>query len=153
MTYFVMFFFISGKYRASVSIKPGQLPKQLFTVHPWAIIWPYKRTASQTDHKLITNWSQTSKKGKAVRVQAWASPEGSRRLRLADFLVSRYSIRGWAQGHSAAGRIMSKKNSNNTIRNRIRDLPAYGAVPQPTAPFRAPIINQFLLQFLPIVAR
>ena len=29
------------------------------------------------------------------------------------------------------------KNSNNTIGNRTRELPACGAVPQPTAPPRA----------------
>jgi hypothetical protein len=38
------------------------------------------------------------------------------------------------QGHSAAGRIMSMKNSHDTIWNRTRDLPGYSAVPQPTAP-------------------
>jgi hypothetical protein len=32
---------------------------------------------------------------------------------------------------------MSMKNSNDTIGNRIRDLPACDAVPQPTAPPRA----------------
>jgi hypothetical protein len=41
------------------------------------------------------------------------------------------------QDHSAAGRIMSMKNSNDTIRNRTRDLPACSAVPQSTAPPRA----------------
>ena len=30
------------------------------------------------------------------------------------------------------------KNSNDTIGNRTRDLPACGAVPQPTAPPRVP---------------
>jgi hypothetical protein len=43
------------------------------------------------------------------------------------------------QGHSAAGRIMYIKNFNDTIRNRNRDLPACSAVPQPTAPPRAPV--------------
>jgi hypothetical protein len=33
-------------------------------------------------------------------------------------------------------RIMPMINSNNTIRNRTRDLPACSAVPQPTAPPR-----------------
>jgi hypothetical protein len=33
---------------------------------------------------------------------------------------------------------MSIKNSNDTIGNRNRDLPAYSAVPQPTTPPRAP---------------
>jgi len=37
------------------------------------------------------------------------------------------------QGHSAAGRIMSMKNSNYTIRNWTHDLPVCSAVPQPTA--------------------
>jgi len=31
------------------------------------------------------------------------------------------------------------KNSSNTIGNRTRDLPACSAVPQPTAPPRAPL--------------
>ena len=32
------------------------------------------------------------------------------------------------------------KNSNDTIGNRTRDLPACSAVPQPTAPQRAPFL-------------
>jgi len=43
------------------------------------------------------------------------------------------------QGHSAAWRIVSMKNSNGTIGNRTRDLLACSAVPQPTATPRAPI--------------
>ena len=43
------------------------------------------------------------------------------------------------QDHIATGRIMSTKNSNDTIGNRTRDLPACNAVPQPTAPPRNPI--------------
>jgi len=56
------------------------------------------------------------------------------------------------QGHGAAGRIMSLKKSNDTIGNRSRDLPAYSAVPQPTAPPRAPLeyvgksINELQIQ-------
>jgi hypothetical protein len=42
------------------------------------------------------------------------------------------------QGHSAAGRIMSMKNSNETIGNRTRDLPVGSAVPKKTAPKRGP---------------
>jgi len=38
------------------------------------------------------------------------------------------------QSHSAAGRIMSMKSSNNTIGNRTRDLPARSLVPQPAVP-------------------
>jgi hypothetical protein len=33
---------------------------------------------------------------------------------------------------------MSMKKSNDTIGNQTRDLPACSAVPQPTAPLRAP---------------
>ena len=36
------------------------------------------------------------------------------------------------------------KNSNDTIGNRTRDLPACSAVPQPTAPPRAPVCNKYL---------
>ena len=36
---------------------------------------------------------------------------------------------------------MSMKNSNDTIGNRTRDLLACNAVPQPTAPPRAPLSN------------
>ena len=42
------------------------------------------------------------------------------------------------QGHSAAGRIMSMKNSNDTIGNRTRDLPVCSTVPQPTSSPRNP---------------
>ena len=42
------------------------------------------------------------------------------------------------QGHSASGRIMSMKNSNDAIGNRTRDLAACSAVPEPTAPPGAP---------------
>jgi hypothetical protein len=36
---------------------------------------------------------------------------------------------------------MSMKNSNDTIGNRTRDLPACSAVPQPTTPPCAPMVN------------
>ena len=38
------------------------------------------------------------------------------------------------QDYSADGRIMSMKNSNDTIGKRTRDLPAGSAVPQSNAP-------------------
>jgi len=50
------------------------------------------------------------------------------------------------QGHSAAGRIMSMKNSNDTIGNRTRGLPACSTVPQPTAPLCTPYTYIFLLR-------
>jgi hypothetical protein len=46
------------------------------------------------------------------------------------------SVRGWVD-HSATGRTKSMKNSNDTIGNRNRDLPACNAVPQPAVPPRA----------------
>ena len=45
------------------------------------------------------------------------------------------------QGHSAAGRIMSMKNSNDTIGNRTGDLPTCSAVFQPTVPPRTPFTH------------
>jgi hypothetical protein len=45
------------------------------------------------------------------------------------------------QGHSVAGRIVSMKNSNDTIENRTRDLPACSAVPQPTASPRVLVVQ------------
>jgi len=91
-------------------------------------------------------------KGKEIPLQAWTGPEVSRRLRVPDlktigrvypqeiFLVLS-SFRGWGQpqAHSAAGRIMSMENSSDTIGNRTRDLPAFSAVPQPTAPPLTPL--------------
>jgi len=84
--------------------------------------------------------------GKAIPLQAWTGPEGYRRLRLPDFKT--FGISRWGscqpyepaalpQGHSATGR-MSTKNASDNIGNRTRDLPACSAVPQPTAPPRAP---------------
>ena len=51
-------------------------------------------------------------------------------------------------GHSAAGRIMSMKYSNDTIGNRTCDLPACSAVPQPTAP---PAACHFILYVVHIM--
>jgi len=42
-----------------------------------------------------------------------------------------------SHGRSAAGRIMSMKNCNDTIGNRTRDLPTCSTVPQPAALRRA----------------
>jgi hypothetical protein len=39
-------------------------------------------------------------------------------------------------GHSATERIISMKNSNDTIGNRTRDLPVFSAMSQSTAPSR-----------------
>jgi hypothetical protein len=56
-----------------------------------------------------------------------------------------------SQGHSAAGRIMSIKNSNDAIGNRTRDLQTCSAVPQPTALPRAPKIGP--VPKLPVLMR
>ena len=91
-------------------------------------------------------------------MQAWTSPESVRRLKLpisgqlahegCKFVSFTHlpplppgNIPGThffrrlnrPQDHSAAGRIMSMENSNVTIGDRTRDLPACSAVPQPTA--------------------
>jgi len=92
-------------------------------------------------------------KGKAVALQAWSGPQGSRKLRFSDFMKTAQdggkvvSLRHrpplpsgnksgthfcWRlsrpQGHSATGRIMSLKNSSDTIGNRARDLPVCSVV-------------------------
>jgi hypothetical protein len=77
--------------------------------------------------------------GKGIPVQAWTSLLGSRKLRLPEFLDSRYMkeaklsalnmarLQG-RQDHSATGRIMSIQNPNDPIGNRARDFPACSAV-------------------------
>jgi hypothetical protein len=51
------------------------------------------------------------------------------------------------QGHSVTETIMSMKNSNDTIGNRTRDVPACSAVPQPTAPPRASLYRMSSLKW------
>jgi hypothetical protein len=43
------------------------------------------------------------------------------------------------QGHSAAGRVKLIEKSNDLIRNRTLNLPAWGIVPKATKLLRAPI--------------
>ena len=92
-------------------------------------------------------------KGKAVLLQAWSGPVGSRKLRFPNFMTTaqdgskvvsltyqpplppgktpgthfcqRLSL---PQGHSATRRITSLKNSNDTIGNQTRDLPVCSVV-------------------------
>jgi hypothetical protein len=92
-------------------------------------------------------------KGKAVPLQAWSGPEGSRKLSFPDYMTTaqdggKVSFTHWPplppgnvpgthfcqrlsrpQGHSAIRRIMSMKNSNDTIWNRTGDLPICSTVP------------------------
>ena len=92
-------------------------------------------------------------KDKAIPLQAWTGPEGSWRVRQSAHELGKvvspthrpplppgnipgtHFCKGLSQpqGHSAAGRIMSMKFSNETFENRTRDLPACRAVPQPSA--------------------
>jgi hypothetical protein len=93
-------------------------------------------------------------KGKAVPLQAWSGPEGSRNLKFPDYMTTAHDggkvislthrpplPSGNAPGthfcwrlsrpqdHSAIGRIMSMKNSNDIIWNRTSDLPICSTVP------------------------
>jgi len=93
-------------------------------------------------------------KGKVVPLQAWSGPEGCRKLRFPDFMTAAQgggkvvslthrpplpqgnthgthfcSRLSRPQDHSATGRIMSLKNSIDTIGNRTRDLPVCSVVP------------------------
>jgi hypothetical protein len=84
------------------------------------------------------------KKCKAIPLQTWTGPEGSRRLRLPDFTTIG-TWRWWGcQPYAPVAftpLIISIKNSNDTIGNRTRDLPTCNAVPHPTAPPRTPNKN------------
>jgi hypothetical protein len=98
--------------------------------------------------------SPVYKKDKAVPLQAWSGAEGSRKLRFPDYMTKAqdggkvFSLAhrpplppGNAPGthfcwklsrprsHSAIGRIMSMKNSNDNIWNRTIDLPICITVP------------------------
>jgi hypothetical protein len=75
------------------------------------------------------SWQSAHEGGKVV------SPTTDRLYPQEIFLVLS-SLRGRVNpgGHSAAGRIISIKTSNDTIGNRTRDLPTCSAVPQPPAP-------------------
>jgi hypothetical protein len=95
-----------------------------------------------------------SGKGTAVPLQAWSGPEGSRKLTVPDFMTMAQDVGkvvslthrpplppgntpgthfctrlSRPQGHSATGRIMSLKNSNDTIGNRTCDRPVCSVVP------------------------
>jgi hypothetical protein len=52
----------------------------------------------------------------------------------------------WCQGRSVAGRILSMKNSSDTIGNQTHDLLACSAVFQPTAPLCAPCTSIYQLK-------
>jgi len=47
---------------------------------------------------------------------------------------------------------MSIRNSDGTIGNRTRDFPACSAVPQPTAPPRAPFLDMYRYEFMTLVS-
>jgi hypothetical protein len=103
---------------------------------------------------LGTDILQMLAKGKAHPLEACSGPEGSRKLRFPDFMTTAqdggkvvslthrpplppgntpgahfcYRL-SRPQGYSATSRIMSLKNSNDTIGNRTRDLPVCSVVP------------------------
>jgi hypothetical protein len=108
---------------------------------------------SQIETCLVPS-SHVKGKGKAVPLQAWSGPEGSRKLRFTDFMTTaqdggkvvslthrpplppgntpgtHFCKRlSRPQGHSATGRIMSLKNSSDTSGKRTRDLPICCLVP------------------------
>ena len=93
-------------------------------------------------------------KGKAVPLQAWSGPEGSRKLRFPDFMTTAQgggkvvSLTHWPHlppgnspgthfcyrlsrphGHNAIGRIMSTKNSSDTIWNQTSNLSICSTAP------------------------
>jgi hypothetical protein len=106
-----------------------------------------ERTGNQLQGK-CTGLLWTVKKGKAVPLEAWSGPEGSRKLRFPDFLTTAqdggkvvsltyrphlppgntlgthfcYRL-GRPQGHSAIRRNYVNEKFHDTIRDRTSDLP------------------------------
>ena len=102
------------------------------------------------------------KKGKAVPLQACSGPEVSTKLRFPDFMTTAQdggkivslthrpplppqeiflvliSVRGWVDPTAIVRLegLCQMKNSHDNIGNRTRELLAYSAMPQPTAPPR-----------------
>jgi hypothetical protein len=56
-------------------------------MHIWDIIIISNSSSSGRRRRSSSSSSSSTGKGKAVPIQAWAGPEGSRRLRLADFMT------------------------------------------------------------------
>jgi len=130
------------------SINYGMLCCVWFTLHVW------DSSGERVSYWQIYVLYLFLVKGKAVPLQAWSGLEGSRKLSFPDFMTTaqdggkvvslthrpplppgntpgthfcwRLSL---PQGHIATGRIMSLKNSNDTIGNRTRDLPVCSVVP------------------------
>jgi len=71
----------------------------------------------ETHQSLNGGLRKAKGKGKAIPLKAWTDPEGSRKLKLPDFIIG----------------------------NRTRNFPACSAVPQPTAPPRAPAWGRYNL--------
>jgi hypothetical protein len=106
------------------------------------IVW---NQVAMDDSLLITlRWTVTLSGGKAILLQAWGSHISRQSAHAGGKVVSPthrpplptrkyswYSFLSEADSTPAAGRIMSMKNSSDTIGNRTRDLPTCSAVPQP----------------------
>jgi len=74
--------------------------------------------------------------GQVLRFPGGCQPYTPAAFTLQEIFLVLISVRFWVNLRV----IMSMKISSDTIGNRTRDLPAGSAVPQPTAPPRAPII-------------
>jgi hypothetical protein len=117
----------------------------------------YKSVDKDLKTKPTKFWKYVSSfkgKGKAVPLQAWSGPEGSRKLRFPDCMTTAqddgkvvslthrltlppenspgthfcYRL-SRPQGHSVIRRITSMKNSSDTIWNWTSNLPIYSTVP------------------------
>ena len=114
---------------------------------------PCRKNRTVSLAQSLLYWCIWHKDHKSVSLQAWSGPEGSRKLRFLDFTAAQdgrkvvslkhrpplppgntpgnhfcYRL-SRPQGHSATGRIMSLKNSNDTIGNQTCDLPVCSIVP------------------------
>ena len=117
-----------------------------------AMFFPYcEKLSSSQPYKKLSHYSL----GQALRAPGgWSSQNfltiGKKVIKLSALHNGRLYLQenipgthlcwrmSWPQDHSAAGRIRSMKNLNDTIGNRTHELPAFCAMPQPTAPARKP---------------
>ena len=115
-------------------------------------------TFERTFIKLYNKQRNTDRisKVKAIPIQAWTGPEGSRRLRFAEFLhnpnmkVARFSVRCtgclYPPGDTTGTHLLEAESipGPQCGRDRTRDLQACNAVPKPTVSLRT-IQNEYFI--------
>jgi hypothetical protein len=116
---------------------------QLNGTYP-TVVSNYNMAATKTCEALAITITTSKSNRNALPVQAYYRPRGLQDVVAPRIsrqsanecgkIVSKTQRLNRSQGHSAAGRIMSIKNSSHTIGKRTRDLSVCSAVPQLIAP-------------------